>query len=186
MSGRTLTLKKDCLSIQLPRLAQLFFFLFYLPPSPTLFHTSTSCDSPDPLLNASSSPPSPQPHFVELTTFLPPSLLSNLSQLRQLLPAHFTSRSATFGLRQFQPYTDASLHFLRPSLCSQSPCISSQRISSPSWQLSLAVPRQHSRHLKSRIMSSSDDDRPLASVPKTNGVNGSKYAHLGVPLRIWY
>jgi len=166
--------------------AQLFFFLFYLPLSPTLFHIPISCDSPDLLLNASSSPASPQPHLVKLTTFLPRSLLSNLSQLRQLLPAYFTSRFATFGLRSFQSYTNASLHFLRPSLCSQSACTSSQRISSPPWQLSLATPRQHSRHLKSRTMSSSDDDRPLASVPKVNGVNGSKHSHQRVPLRTCY
>lgn len=170
--------RKDCLTHGKRPSRLLCFFLFYLSPSLTLSHTSISRDPPAHLLNHSSSSPSQH----TLTSPGSPHLLltfSNLSQLHRLQPVVSTSQSAALRLRPFQPYSNASLHCLRPSVRPVGLCISSRRISNPARRLSLPGPRQRFAQIRLRIMSSSDDDVPLASKPKMNGVNGGKQATQG-------
>ena len=154
----------------------LFLSLLYLPLSPVLFHPSISRDPPGHLPDTASSSPSQHPRFVNLTSPHSSLISSNLSQLlrRQFQPGYSTSRFATFALRIFQPYTNAPSRSLPLPVRPLHLLVESRRTSALSKVLRLTFPRHHFHRLETPIMSSSDDDLPLASKPKMNGVNGGK------------
>ena len=167
--------KKDCLTHSNAPARPFFFSLFHLLLSPARFHNSTSRDSPAHLLNTPSTSQVSSSWLCELH-LIPCSLLSNLSQLRQLQPVNSTFQSAAFGPRLFNSSANAFLRCLRPFIHPSNLTLSAGRFSSCSRQPFSSIPRQQLGQIRTRIMSSSDDDMPLASKPKTNGVNGGKQA----------